>query len=154
FAMVIPFIYGNYVVSYSVSQSVILISAMIFFAGFAREVQGTIRDLAGDVEARNARTIPKAIGVSAAAWLALLAYAAAIAVSAALALLVKPFMLNLVFIAPIAISDALLAGVGIGYIKNGERRFYDKARNISLAAMSIALLAILASAAGASLLIA
>ncbi|MEM3240989.1 MAG: UbiA family prenyltransferase [Candidatus Micrarchaeaceae archaeon] len=147
FAMVIPFIYGNYVVSYRLGFDIVLISIMIFFAGFAREVQGTIRDLAGDVKVRNAHTIPKAIGVAGAAWLALSAYAVAILISAGLATFVAPFRLNLIFIIPIIVTDAMLLRVGIGYIINREEMFYSRARNTSLAAMAIALLAILASTA-------
>ena len=152
FAMVIPFIYGSLVVSNNMPYSIMVISIMIFLAGLAREIHGTIRDYQGDIAMRNAHTIPKAIGIKAAANVALLLYLIAVGISIYLALAVKPFKLNALFIVLVAITDALLIYVAIGYLKE-DKRFYDKARNLSLVAMAIALLAVLASAALPDLLI-
>ncbi len=52
--------------------------------------------------------------------------------------------MNILYALVISISDALLIYVSLGYITAGKR-FYDKARNISLAAMALALLAFLFS---------
>ena len=152
FTMVIPFIYGSPVVSKAIPYSVWVVSLMIFLAGLAREIHGTIRDYKGDIAVRNAHTIPKAIGVKAAAMIAMLLYLIAISISIYLATSVKPFRLNAIFIALVATTDVMLVYVAVGYLKEDER-FYNKARNISLAAMSIALLAILASSAFPSVML-
>ncbi len=144
FTMAIPFIFGNYVVSATLSGTVLVLSAMVFLSGLAREVHGTIRDYRGDVKARKAKTLPRAIGVRAAAAVAFALYLIAIAISAYLFLSVAPFMLNLAFGAPILASDLMLLYVASGYLfeRRKTRQFYDKTRNVSLIAMGLALIAI------------
>lgn len=149
--MVIPFIFGAYVVGTTVSPAISLICVMIFASGLAREIHGTIRDYDGDVRVRNTLSLPRVIGIGPAANSAMLLYFAAIAISAYLLFFVAPFAGNLIFIAPILVSDALLAYIGVKYAykrRKGPRvrRFFSVSRNISLAAMTLALLAILASA--------
>jgi len=152
-AMVIPFIFGNYVVSSTIKSSILLVSLMVFLAGLAREIHGTIRDYYGDVYIRNAHTIPKALGIKNSAVIALALYVVAILISIVLAMYVAPFRYNIVFIPLVAITDILLAYTGIGYIKviasSQKQRdlFYDKTRNISLAALTIAIIAILLAGA-------
>ena len=48
FSMVIPFIYGSYVVSSKLGIDIVLIGIVIFLAGLAREIHGMMRDFAGD----------------------------------------------------------------------------------------------------------
>lgn len=143
FSMAIPFIFGSYVVSNTVGSSIILVSLMIFLSGMAREIHGTVRDLKGDSVARNLHTLPKAIGISASAWLALLIYLAAIFLSVYLFFYVAPFAYNLLFALLIGTADLMLLYTGIGFISRHDQRFYDQARNISLAAMALALIAVL-----------
>jgi geranylgeranylglycerol-phosphate geranylgeranyltransferase len=144
-AMVIPFFFGNYVVSSTVGEGIVLISAMIFFSGLAREIHGTIRDYEGDVKARKVRTIPTAIGIMPASLLALVLYLAAAAVSAYLFFNIAPFKSNLAFGALIALSDALLLYVGFSHVSKNAKTFYGIGRNVSLIAMGIALVAIMLS---------
>ncbi|MGC8676378.1 MAG: UbiA family prenyltransferase, partial [Candidatus Micrarchaeia archaeon] len=146
FAMVIPFIYGDFVVSAHLAYSIIVISVMIFFAGLAREIHGTIRDYAGDTTVRNARTMPKVIGIKGSAALALALYLIAISISAYIVLAVKPFVLNAPFAVLVAIADAMLLYTGVGYMIYNTKQFYTSARNMSLLAMAVALLAVLAGA--------
>ncbi|MDE1805032.1 MAG: UbiA family prenyltransferase [Candidatus Micrarchaeota archaeon] len=142
-SMVIPFVYGNYVVSSSISEAIIVISVMIFASGLAREIHGTIRDLKGDTKVRNARTVPKVIGVRSAALVALALYITAIVLSVYLTLYVTLLYHDPVFVFLIVVTDALLLYVGVGYIVRPNQKFYDKTRNISLIAMGIALIALL-----------
>lgn len=149
--MVIPFVFGAYVVGRSISTAVALICVMIFASGLAREIHGTIRDYEGDVRMRNAVSLPRAVGLGPAAYGAMLLYLTAIAVSAFLFVFVAPFAGNLVFTAPILVSDALLAYVAAAYVLRVRHMrkhyaFFERSRNVSLAAMGLALLAILASA--------
>ncbi|MGC8888957.1 MAG: UbiA family prenyltransferase [Candidatus Micrarchaeia archaeon] len=143
FSMAIPFIFGNYVVEPHLNEKIILITFLIFFTGLAREIHGTIRDLKGDTAVRNAKTLPKVIGVKGAAIVSLILYLAAISISILLFLYYPPFKLNLVYIIPTAITDFMLAYVGIAYTYKSDEKFYSFARNASLGAMALALIALL-----------
>lgn len=148
FTMVIPFIFGSYVVANSVPYSVLLISAMVFFSGLAREIHGTVRDYRGDVKVRKAKTLPRVIGMQASSILALLLYLIAIAISAYLFLEVLPFQLNPAYGAIVLVSDLMFLYVGLGYLykKKHAQRFYDSTRDVSLLAMIFALIAIILAA--------
>ncbi len=144
--MLIPFIFGSYVVSTTLAPGVALVSVMVFLSGLAREIHGTIRDFGGDTKVRKARTLPRVIGTHASSALALVLYAAAVAISAYLFFLVQPFRFNLVYGAIVFVSDLLLLYVGIGYVMVKKQKFYEKTRNVSLFAMGLALIGILAAA--------
>lgn len=146
-AMVIPFIYGSYVVSNVLPYAIIVISIMVFLSGLAREIHGTIRDYRGDIKERESVNLPKLVGTRGSSYLALILYLIAISLSVYLFLYVAPFSYNLVFLSMMAASDILVLYSGIGYVlvKSKKSGFYDLSRNISLLAMAIALLAILIS---------
>lgn len=143
FSMAIPFIFGAYVVGQILPYSILLVTIMTFLSGTAREVHGTIRDLEGDRKARNLKTLPSLIGITGSATVALLLYAIAIFISAYLFLYVSPFKLNLAFGILISLTDIMLLYTAIGYFVARNQKFYSSARNISLAAMGLSLLAIL-----------
>ncbi len=143
-SMAIPFIFGNYVVSSMIGTGIGLVALMIFISGLGREIHGTIRDMRGDAK-RKAHTIPAAIGRKGAAFIAMLLYCMAIAISIILYAAVTPFMHNEIFMLPITAVDLILLYVSVGYLTRSDMWFYGIARNLSLAAMAIALLAILIS---------
>ena len=143
FSMAIPFIYGSYVVSSAFGPGVALITAMVFLSGLGREVQGTIRDYRGDIRVRRANTLPRLIGNRGSAVFALALYAIAIVISVYLFLDVAPFTHSLLYAFLITISDLLLAWTAAGYLRHGSSSFYSIARNVSLSAMLIALIAFL-----------
>jgi len=143
FSMAIPFIFGNYVISYNLRFSIILISLIIFLSGLAREIHGTIRDLKGDTKARNANTIPKVIGVKASALASLVLYVIAIIISLYLFFALEPFEYSITYIVLITVTDIMLLYVGLKYVYVHTDAFYKSTRNISLVAMSIALIAFL-----------
>ncbi len=155
-SMAIPFIYGNYVVSSTVSSNILLISVLILFAGVAREVHGTIRDYDGDMLVRKTRNIVSAVGRAQASVFAFLLYAVAIGISIYLFFFNPPFMLNAIYLALILVVDALLIYVNAVYIEinitkrklgnTAKARKYDLMRNIGLGAMALALVAFIASA--------
>ena len=142
-SMVIPFVYGNYVVGSSLSWAIVIISVLIFSSGLAREIHGTIRDLKGDTKVRNAKTIPKYIGRMASAVISLFLYLFAIALSIYLFMQVAPFQSSPIYAALVTITDLLILYVGVGFLTTPKQSFYDKTRNLSLAAMGIALIAFL-----------
>ncbi|MDE1869986.1 MAG: UbiA family prenyltransferase [Candidatus Micrarchaeota archaeon] len=142
-SMVIPFVFGSYVMSAIPSLSVVIISLIVFASGLAREIHGTIRDYRGDKKMRNVKTLPISIGIKGAAWISLLLYLFAIILSVYLFAYVAPFILNPIYALLIGITDLMLLYVGIGYILRPVQKFYDKTRNISLFAMGLALIAFL-----------
>lgn len=145
FSMAIPFIFGNYVVSASANYAVLVIFALIFISGMAREIDGSIRDYAGDLKVRSVRTLPKVIGIYRSACLALLLYAVAIAISAYMFVMVPPFMGNAIYAVLMAAADLMLLYSGIIYTI-GLKKKYDLVRNVSLGGMALALVCILVSA--------
>jgi geranylgeranylglycerol-phosphate geranylgeranyltransferase len=149
FSMVIPFIYGNYVVSNTLSYAVVLVSVVIFLAGFAREVHGMVRDFQGDSKARKVRNLVYYFGVDASSMLAGIMYLAAIMISIWMFTVPGPFLYNALYIVPVLVVDICLLYVLIGYSARlyvTNKRFFSNARNISLAAMALAIVAYLISA--------
>ncbi len=147
FSMAIPFIYGNYVVAGTISPVIAVLSATVLASGFAREIHGTIRDYDGDRKVRNVKSLPHYAGMLGAAAIAALFYAAAVALSVILFFLAPPFRGNLFYISAIAVVDALLAYVSAAYFKRrGRSRMFKTTRDLSLAAMGLALLIYLIAA--------
>lgn len=142
-SMVIPFVYGNFISGTLLSPTIVIISAIVFCAGLAREIHGTIRDYGGDTKMRNAVTLPRVIGIRSSAVASLLLYLVSIVLSMQLFLYVLPYAYNPVYGIMVGITDVLLLYVGIGYVIKNRQAFYDKTRNVSLVAMGLALLAFL-----------
>ncbi len=143
-SMAIPFIFGNYVVSTRLGIGTLLIIAMIFASGLAREIDGTVRDIAGDVKARAVKTLPVVIGSRASSAVAFVLYLIAIAISLFLFFYVAPFLYNLYYGVLIVVSDIMVFNAGLLFLLK-EKKKYGRARNVSLAGMGLALIAILIS---------
>jgi geranylgeranylglycerol-phosphate geranylgeranyltransferase len=149
FSMVIPFIYGDLVVSRSIAPAILLISIIIFPSGLAREIHGMIRDREGDSKVRGSRNALHYMSPRGAGLVALVLYLEAIAVSIYMfAYYYLPFYHNLVYAVPTAAADLLLLYVAFGELmaRRDRKGFHRLSRNLSLAAMTIALLAYLAAA--------
>ncbi len=145
FAMAIPFIFGNLVVVDALRPGIVAIFFIVFLSGLAREIHGMIRDYRGDVKARGSRNLLRYINKVTAAQLAFVLYLEAILISVFLFFFIFPFRFNLYYLAPIAAADALLAYVAISCMMRIDHRTYAIARNVSLAAMGLALLGYLVS---------
>ncbi len=157
-SMVVAFIYGDLVVSGYIAQSIIIISIIIFLSGLAREIHGMIRDYDGDAKVRRMRGLVHYIGAPKSATIALVLYAEAVAISIFAFFFYEPFLYNALYMIPILIADAALMYVAIGYFKRIEAgalkrssQFFISARNISLGAMALALVAYLIAPLGALL---
>ncbi len=144
-AMAIAFVFGSYVVTSSLAPSIVIVTILVFLSGVAREVHGTMRDYEGDIKVRNARTLPKVIGIRASAWFAAVLYALSILLSVYLFLTTSPFKYNPVFGILFAVADAMLLYVSYVFLSSKKQSDYDKTRNISLGAMAIAIIALLLS---------
>ncbi|MDE1823521.1 MAG: UbiA family prenyltransferase [Candidatus Micrarchaeota archaeon] len=145
FSMSIPFIFGAYVVNAQLPAVAATLFLIIFISGFAREVHGSIRDYKGD-RLRKANTLPKALGIKASAWIAMLLYLVAISMSVYVYSAYRPFFHNAVYAVMIFVTDMLLFYSGTVFLASKRQRDYDSMRNVSLAAMLVALLAFLISA--------
>ncbi len=147
-SMVIPFIYGSFVVSDSLGANMILICFIIFLSGLAREMHGMMRDFRGDMRVRHSRNVVYYLGMRRTGLLAFLLYIEAVVLSIALFFMYSPFAYNLVYAAPIAVVDALLIYVGASMTrKRISAQEFSLGRNLSLASMGVALLVFLVSAA-------
>lgn len=147
FSMVIPFIYGNYVVTSKLEPGIVLIGIIIFLSGLAREIHGMIRDYKGDSKARKSTNLISHIGGIRSSQIAFILYMESILVSVYLFFFTPPFAYNLFYIVPIAITDIILAYVAAGYLLQKKSvGFFKLTRNASLAAMGLALLAFMVSA--------
>jgi geranylgeranylglycerol-phosphate geranylgeranyltransferase len=146
FSMVIPFIYGNFVVSNLINMNIVLISLVVFLSGLAREVHGMVRDRVGDLAARKSRNLVYSIGAKNSSLFALTLYVEGIAVSIFMFFYAWPFKYNLVYIVPITVVNLVFLYISYGYIAKGTRKFFGLSRNLSLAAMAVALLTYLLSA--------
>ena len=143
FSMAIPFVYGNFVVSNLMMLNVLLVSSMIFISGVAREIHGTIRDYEGDKK-RGVVSLPMITGKKLSSLIAGVLYIIAILLSAYLFFYIKPFY-NIFYLILIFITDIILFYVTVGYMIKVNKKFYSLSRNLSLAAMGLALIAILLS---------
>lgn len=145
FSMAIPFIFGNLVVRTSLVPAVIVLSFIVFLSGLAREIHGMIRDYKGDQSARRSRNLVYYIKKERAAQIAFILYLEAILISVFAFFYIEPFAFNLAYMVPIALVDAMLAYTAVRCIFDMGTGWYRLARNISLAAMGIALVAYLVS---------
>jgi len=141
--MAIPFLFGNFVVSGNLSPVVVLLAALGFVAGLAREIVKSAQDMEGDITARGSKTVPVVIGKKASLALAAMLYVLFIPLSAA------PFVVGLHFgiLAGILIAAADLLVLAIVFrILTSPERSYGFARNASLAAFALGLAGVLAAA--------
>lgn len=143
--MVIPFIYGSFVVSETLSWNIILISIIVFLGGLAREIHGMVRDAKGDVAARKIKNVVYHIGRKNSNIVALILYLEAIAVSVFMFFFMRPFAGNAVYIVPILAVDIVIFYNSIVYFTKASSKTYRLSRNMSLAAMSIAVLVFIVS---------
>ena len=141
FTMVIPFLYGNYVVSNAINANIILISIVIFLSGLAREIHGMIRDFKGDFKARRIKNLVYYIGGRMSAYLAFLLYMEAIGVSLFMFFFMMPFAFNLAYLIPILVVDISLLYVSVMHLASKPNISKFKLyRNLSLGAMALALI--------------
>ena len=60
-SMAIPFIFGNYMVTNTINEFVLILASMAFLMGVGREIIGSIRDKKGDIK-QGRKTLPIIIG--------------------------------------------------------------------------------------------
>ncbi len=137
--MAIPFIFGNLVVLPFLLPVSLILAAVAFVAGLAREIIKTVQDVEGDKKARNARTLPMVIGETNSILLAIALYVSFIV----LALL--PFALNYfqkTIPALAFVFGGILCFLAIIYslLKRADAKSYKRARNLSLLGLFLGLI--------------
>ena len=140
--MAIPFIFGNYVVSDELSNVALIMAALGFVAGMAREIIKSVQDMEGDVKARKSKTLPVIIGERGSVTAAVVLYHVFIVLT-----IVPLVWLNagVIPIALVAAADLLILFISYKTL----RKDYKFARNASLAAFLMGLLGLLVAATGA-----
>ncbi len=135
--MAIPFVFGNYVVSDTLSPLALVLALLGFVAGLAREIIKSVQDLEGDVAARGSRTLPAVIGKGRAVAAAIALYLSFIPLSA------LPFLMGLkAGLLPTGLVGAADAIIIATCLKSARNDFMF-ARNASLAAFLLGMLGIL-----------
>jgi geranylgeranylglycerol-phosphate geranylgeranyltransferase len=142
FTMGIPFIFGNFVITNELSTLAILLAALGFVSGLAREIVKSAQDIEGDLAARSSKTLPIMIGRKKSLWIASLLY------SLFLILTILPFQhglkLSIISAPLILIADLIILFVVFSLHKSDQS--LKKSRNLSLVALFIGLIGLLAAA--------
>lgn len=130
--MAIPFIFGNFVVSDTLSVLAVVLALLGFIAGLAREIVKSVQDMEGDVKARRSKTLPVVIGKKQSLVVAVVLYLLFIPLT------VSPFFLGLcVSVLPavlIAAADLTIVLVCYNILAHQAYKF---ARNASLLAFAL-----------------
>jgi len=143
--MAIPFIFGNYVVSSCLSPLAVVLALLGFVSGLAREIIKSVQDMEGDRAARESRTLPMVVGAKSALLAASALYVLFVTLT------IVPFGLGL-RLAAIPGALVLIADIAILYIAcsivvaKDSAKALKQARDISLAALFLGLVGLLAAA--------
>jgi geranylgeranylglycerol-phosphate geranylgeranyltransferase len=128
--MAIPFIFGNFVFFASLSIMAVVLAALGFVAGLAREIIKSVQDMEGDKKARKSKTLPIVIGKKPSLIIAIILYLAFVPLS------ILPFVLGLktdtAAIVLVAIADMIV--LVICYKVAKDQKF---ARDMSLVAFLV-----------------
>ncbi|MBU0527006.1 MAG: UbiA family prenyltransferase [Candidatus Micrarchaeota archaeon] len=142
FTMAIPFIFGNFVISNTLSELALVLASLGFVAGLAREIIKSVQDMDGDIKARGSKTLPVIVGEKVSVLIACAMYVSFIPLTAI------PFFIGLkisiIAIVLIGIADVMILIICAKSISKD----YKFARNMSLIAFLIGLIGLLFAALG------
>ena len=119
--MAVPFLYGSLMAAETISGDIAVLSTIAFLVGLGREFMKTASDVKGDREARHAFTLPMSVGIRTPG----------------------PFEGDIAYLLLITLANALFVFSAYKSLEEGEA-FLRRARNLSLLALGIGLLAFLA----------
>lgn len=143
--MAIPFLFGSLAVAPFVPGPVAMMALIAFIAGLGREIIGTVRDVEGDAKGRKARTLPMFIGKQFSLMLAALLLVMAVAFTLIPFIYLPPYKNSVNYFVLAAIADILFLYVAYKAFSDSVE-FLSQARNITLAALAVGLVAFLAGA--------
>ncbi len=142
-SMAVPFVYGGVVASANLGGEILMLSAIAFVVGVAREIMKSAQDVEGDKKARHALTLPVLIGNKNAILVSSFLYLLAIALSFApytRGALARSFAYAL----PVLAADFLLFYIVIRIFSDASQQTLRAARKISLLALIVGLAGFLA----------
>lgn len=143
FTMGIPFIFGNLVVSNSLHQINIILAFLGFIVGLGREIAKSVEDMEGDLAARKSKTLPMIIGAEKSLTLSGIFYTLFVMFSIIPFYFFLPLGIGFVLV---LIADIFIIYCALIMIFSSEKiPFLKTSRKISLIALFIALIGILAS---------
>lgn len=138
----VPFVYGSLAAAGNVELNVLIFASMAFFSVTGREITKGIVDVQGD-KAQNVKTLAVRSGEKIAAYLAVVFFALAVALSP------LPLLLNLVsfwFIPLVAATDIGLIAASFMLLKDHSRENARKVKNMVLLWFILGLLAFIVGA--------
>ena len=147
FVMAIPFIFGALAVSPNVTPIILVIAAIAFFSGSAREIMKDVMDLEGDIE-RNIRSFAFYFGKQKANRIASFFYIITVLMSLIpyLAPLEKAYYHDHAYLALVLVTDSLLIYTSVTLFGGYDSDSMQKMRRLSLIALFIGLMAFLVGA--------
>ncbi len=141
-SMAAPFLFGG-VVAGLVELPVVVLSAIAFVSGLAREVMKGIEDVEGDA-LRNVKTVARVKGVRFASRLSATLFLTSVALS--LLPLTLPEFVDFKYIVPVAVTDAMLISISIKLISGVSKDEIGRLRKDTLKAMFLGLVAFIGGA--------
>jgi geranylgeranylglycerol-phosphate geranylgeranyltransferase len=138
--VVIPFVYGGFVVSRGFAEASSIFVALAFLANTGREVTKGIVDVEGD-KRKGIRTLAVSFGRTAAAAVAVSFYVSAVVLS------VLPWKLGLVsfwFVPFVLVTDSGLVASSLWLLKDFSRQNARRIKNLVLVWFVVGLVAFLA----------
>jgi len=143
FSMALPFVFGALVFN-ALHNDVIIIAAVAFIAGLAREIMKTVQDMGGDVKARKAATLPVLIGKTKSKIIASILYIFAIILSY---VMFFSFNYSVFYVVVVTLGNiGLVASIVFSFDKKDEAKSMEKARKLSLGGVFLALISFLIEA--------
>lgn len=138
--MAIPFLFGNFVLTETLNPFILLLTALAFLSGLAREIIKSVQDMKGDKRARRARTFPIIVGKKKALQVAAFLYFSFLVFTLALLLLMETLVaaVLLFFVA------LFFSGEVIQLIQGKQDKiFLETSRKFSLFFLFLGLMAVL-----------
>ena len=141
-SMAAPFLFGG-VVAGVVELPVVVLSAIAFVSGLAREIMKGIEDVEGDA-LRNVRTIARVRGIGFASRLSAALFLTSVALS--FLPLTIPEFLDLKYLIPVAVTDFMLVNISRKLISGVSKEEIGKLRKDTLIALFLGLIAFIGGA--------
>lgn len=141
-SMAAPFLFGG-IVAGVVELPVVVLSAIAFVSGLAREIMKGIEDVEGDA-LRNVRTVARVKGIDFASKLSAMLFLTSVALS--FLPLTLPEFMDLKYLIPVAITDVMLVNISRKLISGVGKDEIGKLRKDTLKAMFLGLVAFIGGA--------
>ncbi len=142
FSMCAPFIFGSVVATNTVTPQVLVLSAIAFLSGVAREIMKGIEDVEGDA-IRNVRTVARVWGVEVASKLSSFLFLVAVALSFLPFLFLKGYRLDWKYMLPVSVTDFFLVKISLELLKRHEPEDIRRFRRQTLVALLFGLIGFL-----------